>query len=196
MCAKTGTANCWLLAAYPAKKGWETFAANRFCKSSKAAGSYSFNYALDSVMQKMLDHSKGWLRLQARLRYNSIKPLPCAMANVPTTHGYRNCQTRYQKLPGTTTPTYPPMICKWGYVEGDVVKIDVTKSDGSTYSISLPVSSQPGQAQGTISVAVGYRRTIAGPVGDNVGQNAFPFQSLRNGYHPNRCRCNINRHRR
>jgi molybdopterin-containing oxidoreductase family iron-sulfur binding subunit len=60
--------------------------------------------------------------------------------------------------------------------EGDVVEVTV---DG--YSIKLPVLFQPGQAQGTVSIALGYGRTSSGKVGDNVGQNAFPFFSFRNG---------------
>lgn len=60
--------------------------------------------------------------------------------------------------------------------EGDVVEISV---DG--YSIKLPALFQPGQAQGTVSIALGYGRTASGKVGDNVGQNAYPFYSFRNG---------------
>lgn len=47
--------------------------------------------------------------------------------------------------------------------------------------IELPVVQQPGQAQGTVSVAVGYGRTKVGKAGDNVGKNAFPFASIING---------------
>jgi Fe-S-cluster-containing dehydrogenase component len=47
--------------------------------------------------------------------------------------------------------------------------------------IELPVLIQPGQAQDTISIAVGYGRTKTGKAGDNVGQNAYPFASLTNG---------------
>jgi Fe-S-cluster-containing dehydrogenase component len=63
-----------------------------------------------------------------------------------------------------------------GLEQGDIITITA-----NGYSISLPVLLQPGQATGTISVAVGYGRTKTGPVGTNVGQNAFPFHSFRNG---------------
>src|ERR1700742_1068290 len=62
------------------------------------------------------------------------------------------------------------------YADRDVITITA-----NGYSVDLPVLSQPGQTQGTLSVAVGYGRTMAGLVGNTVGKNAFPFFSLRNG---------------
>ena len=47
--------------------------------------------------------------------------------------------------------------------------------------IELPVIVQPGQAADTISVALGYGRTIAGKVGDGVGKNMFPMSIIENG---------------
>ena len=47
--------------------------------------------------------------------------------------------------------------------------------------IELPVVVQPGQAAGTISVALGYGREIAGKVGEGVGKNMFPLSSIENG---------------
>jgi molybdopterin-containing oxidoreductase family iron-sulfur binding subunit len=41
--------------------------------------------------------------------------------------------------------------------------------------MQLPVLIQPGQAKGTMALALGYGRTVAGKVGDNVGVNAFPL---------------------
>jgi molybdopterin-containing oxidoreductase family iron-sulfur binding subunit len=46
----------------------------------------------------------------------------------------------------------------------------------------LPVVIQPGQAKGTVSLALGYGRTTAGKVGDGVGVNAFPYVTWRNGH--------------
>jgi molybdopterin-containing oxidoreductase family iron-sulfur binding subunit len=45
-------------------------------------------------------------------------------------------------------------------------------------SIKLPAYPQPGQAYGTIGIALGYGRTKVGKAGNNVGQNAFPFVAL------------------
>ena len=37
----------------------------------------------------------------------------------------------------------------------------------------------PGQAQSTVGMALGYGRTKAGKAGDNVGFNAFPFLNVK-----------------
>ncbi|WP_310397088.1 TAT-variant-translocated molybdopterin oxidoreductase [Hymenobacter sp.] len=57
---------------------------------------------------------------------------------------------------------------KWE--QGDVVKISANGR-----SVELPVLIQPGQANGTVSVALGYGRTLAGKAGDKVGENAAPL---------------------
>ena len=57
---------------------------------------------------------------------------------------------------------------KWE--QGDVLKVTA-----NGYSIELPVLIQPGQANGTVSIALGYGRTLAGKVGDKVGENAAPL---------------------
>src|SRR5690606_26766067 len=49
------------------------------------------------------------------------------------------------------------------------------KIEANGYSADLPVLLQPGQAMGTISVAIGYGRTKVGKAGNNVGVNAYPF---------------------
>ncbi len=47
-------------------------------------------------------------------------------------------------------------------------------------TIKLPVIASPGQAKGTIGIAVGYGRKF-GKEGQTVGQNAFPIASVNNG---------------
>ena len=54
----------------------------------------------------------------------------------------------------------------------------VVKVDG----IELPVLIQPGQAKGTVSLALGYGRKKAGKVGDNVGVNGFRWVVYRDGH--------------
>lgn len=63
---------------------------------------------------------------------------------------------------------------KWE--QGDVVKVSA-----NGYSIELPVLIQPGQTNGTVSIALGYGRTMAGKVGDKVGENAAPLARTANG---------------
>jgi len=46
----------------------------------------------------------------------------------------------------------------------------------------LPVLIQPGQAPGTVSLALGYGRGQAGKVGDGIGINAYKWVGRRNGH--------------
>jgi molybdopterin-containing oxidoreductase family iron-sulfur binding subunit len=58
---------------------------------------------------------------------------------------------------------------------------DVVKVTANGYSIELPVLIQPGQTNGTVSIALGYGRTMAGKAGDKVGENAAPLAMTANG---------------
>jgi len=62
---------------------------------------------------------------------------------------------------------------------GENSLVEVEAENG--YKITLPVLMQPGQAMGTVSIAVGYGRTKVGKAGNNVGQNAYPLAKLVNG---------------
>jgi Fe-S-cluster-containing dehydrogenase component/anaerobic selenocysteine-containing dehydrogenase len=64
----------------------------------------------------------------------------------------------------------PKNATESGLKNGDLITIS-----SASATIKIPVLIQPGQAQNTISVALGYGRQRAGKVGDNVGSNAFPF---------------------
>ena len=64
-----------------------------------------------------------------------------------------------------------------GYAQGDVIKIDLKGK-----SIDVPVLIQPGQANGTVAVAIGYGRVKAGKSADNVGKNVYPLADVSNGY--------------
>lgn len=70
----------------------------------------------------------------------------------------------------------PKFAQSLGLKQFDIVSIKTDK-----HSVELPVLHQPGQAQGTISVAVGYGRTKAGKVADGVGQNVYPFITFNQG---------------
>ncbi|MER2995969.1 TAT-variant-translocated molybdopterin oxidoreductase [Pontibacter populi] len=61
--------------------------------------------------------------------------------------------------------------------QGTVVKVTLANNN----VIELPVLVQPGQAQGTVAIAMGYGRDIAAmPVARNVGANAFPIATVTN----------------
>ncbi len=78
-----------------------------------------------------------------------------------------------QELPDPiTTATWdnyvtvsPAFAEKYGLKQEDVVIINK--------KIKLPVLIQPGQAAGTIGIAIGYGRTKAGKVGDGLGKNVY-----------------------
>jgi len=160
-------------------KGWETLLQTGFVKEAdKAAGTYSFNRDLNGVAQTILNQSSklealgdGKVELQL---YQTVALRDGKRANNPW----------LQELPDPVSKVTwenfaamsPTDMKKLGFVQGDVVNIDV-----NGISIALPVLSQPGQAQGTMSVAVGYGRTQAGPVGNGTGKNAFPFLNFING---------------
>ena len=48
-------------------------------------------------------------------------------------------------------------------------------------TLKVPVLVQPGQANGTIGIAIGYGRTSAGKVANGIGVNAYPLMGKANG---------------
>ncbi|MGK7397814.1 MAG: TAT-variant-translocated molybdopterin oxidoreductase [Candidatus Cyclobacteriaceae bacterium M3_2C_046] len=58
------------------------------------------------------------------------------------------------------------------FSEGSTTRMNVNVNG---VTMNLPVLLQPGQARGTIAIALGYGRTVAGPAADNVGVNVFPL---------------------
>jgi Fe-S-cluster-containing dehydrogenase component/anaerobic selenocysteine-containing dehydrogenase len=66
---------------------------------------------------------------------------------------------------------------------GDAKKLGI--ENGTLLKIAegliLPAFIQPGQADGTISVALGYGHTGSGPVCNNIGVNLYPYVKLENG---------------
>jgi molybdopterin-containing oxidoreductase family iron-sulfur binding subunit len=82
-----------------------------------------------------------------------------------------------QELPDPiTTAVWDNYICippKYAEENG-IEHEDVLSIDGQ---VELPALIQPGQAEGTIAVALGYGRTVAGKVADGIGQNMYPFIS-------------------
>ncbi len=62
--------------------------------------------------------------------------------------------------------------------EGNTVKVNVTVN-GTT--VNVPVMIQPGQAHGTMGLALGYGRARGGNVANGVGANAFPLLDTASG---------------
>jgi molybdopterin-containing oxidoreductase family iron-sulfur binding subunit len=159
------------------QKGWEELLQKGMIKTAPvAAGSYTFSHDLNAVAQTIIDHGNSLVsgdnfELQV---YQSVGMGDGKRANNPW------LQEMPDPVSKVTWDNYAAMsiadIKKLNYEEGDVIKIEA-----NGYTVELPVLAQPGQAQGTISIAVGYGRTSAGLVGNNVGKNAYPFYSYRNG---------------
>ena len=63
-----------------------------------------------------------------------------------------------------------------GLREGNVVTV---KANG--VSLNAPVHIQPGHADNTVSLALGYGRTKAGKVAEGTGKNAYPLTFFSNG---------------
>jgi MoCo/4Fe-4S cofactor protein with predicted Tat translocation signal len=157
--------------------GWETLLQNGFVLApAVAAGTYSFNLDLNAVAQTVLNQS-------AKLAEGNKVELHIYQ-NTAMRDGKRANNPWLQELPDPISKVTwdnfaamsPSDVKRLGLDEFEVVTIEA-----NGYKVSLPVLSQPGQAPGTVSVAVGYGRTAAGLVGNNVGKNAYPFLSFRNG---------------
>ncbi|MEQ9424742.1 MAG: TAT-variant-translocated molybdopterin oxidoreductase [Cyclobacteriaceae bacterium] len=62
--------------------------------------------------------------------------------------------------------------------EGLTQKVDLTVGG---VTVSVPVVVQPGQAQGTVGLALGYGRKVSGPVANEIGIDANPLVQIVNG---------------
>lgn len=70
----------------------------------------------------------------------------------------------------------PQTAARLDLTEGQIVRLRK-----NTAAIEVPVLIQAGQSDDSIAVALGYGRSKAGKVGNNVGANAFPFVEFSNG---------------
>jgi molybdopterin-containing oxidoreductase family iron-sulfur binding subunit len=177
--------NTWDTVIFPkagagtGQKAWEALLQTGFVKlPAAAAGSYSFAKDVNAAAQTIASQSA-----QIAAKDNQVEVM--LYQNGAIGDGKKANNPWLQELPDpvskVTWENFAAVAEKYGrdvlkIEEGDVVEVAV---DG--YSIKLPALFQPGQAQGTVSIALGYGRTAAGKVGNNVGQNAFPFYSFRNG---------------
>ncbi len=62
---------------------------------------------------------------------------------------------------------------EYGFNTGDLVDLSY-----NTMALRLPVWVLPGQADNSVTIHLGYGRTMAGQVGTNIGQNAYTFRTL------------------
>ena len=138
----------------------------------KSAGAYPFLRDLNSAVQTILNESNNL----AKGGDNAVELH--IYQNVAIGDGKSANNPWLQELPDpvskVTWDNYaaisPKYAEKLGIAETDLVEVKTDK-----YSITLPVLVQPGQAYGTVSVALGYGRVKAGQAGSEVGKNAYPF---------------------
>ncbi len=101
--------------------------------------------------------------------------------NIQTGSGKGSNNPWLQEMPDPVSKTAwdnyasvsPSFSRKMNWETGDIIKIN---------NIEVPVLVQPGQADNTISVALGYGRQNTGKVADGVGSNVFPLVFFKNGY--------------
>jgi MoCo/4Fe-4S cofactor protein with predicted Tat translocation signal len=146
-----------------------------FSAPEKPAAAYTFSLPLDAVVPSIVNSSKALAKdIELEVYENG------AMRD-----GKHANNAFLQELPDAvskvTWDNYIALAPKFAESQG-MKEFDVVEVKGSNgYTITLPVLIQPGQAQGTASIALGYGRTKVGKAGDNVGKNAFPFLSFSNG---------------
>ncbi len=144
----------------------------------KPAGTYSFTKDLNAVAQTIVNESNAL----AKGGDNAVELH--IYENVAIGDGKAANNPWLQELPDPVTKVTwdnfvaiaPKYAEKLGIGEFDLIEVKTGK-----YKITLPVLIQPGQAIGTVSIAVGYGRTKAGQAGSDVGKNAYPFINFLNG---------------
>lgn len=146
--------------------------------TEKPAGSYTFTRELNGVAQTIVKRSealaKGGDNSVELQVYESVALGDGKVANNPW------LQEMPDPVSKVTWDNYiaiaPKYAEKLGLRETDLAEVKTDK-----YSVILPVLLQPGQAVGTVSIAVGYGRSKAGKAAVEVGKNAYPFISFNNG---------------
>ncbi|QQL48730.1 TAT-variant-translocated molybdopterin oxidoreductase [Mucilaginibacter ginkgonis] len=167
------------IAGLSGQAGWEKLLQTGYVKAAaKPAGTYTFSKDLNAVVQTIAGHA-------SQIAASGDGKLELQIFESPNLGDGKKANNPWlQELPDPVTKVtwdnFAAIAVKtakqWGLEEGDWISITA-----NGYTIDLPVLYQPGQAQGTISVSVGYGRTKAGKVGEGVGKNAFPFATYRNG---------------
>ena len=144
---------------------------------AKSGGAYGFSQELGTVSQTIINQSNSLAKAGDDATELHI------YQNVSIGDGSTANNPWLQELPDpvskVTWDNYVAISPKYAEKIG-VAEFDLVNVKSTNYDITLPVLIQPGQAMGTVSVAVGYGRTKAGKAGD-AGKNAYPFVPFVNG---------------
>ncbi len=131
---------------------------------------------------RQMEKQGGDLTLQV---YSSVGMRDGSQANNPWLHEMPDPMT---KVVWDQYVTVGPATAKaLGLTDEDVVEVTA-----GNYSVKLPVVVQPGQAAGTLGIAMGYGRNIprqphgddGGAVANGKGKNAFPFLRYEGSFLP------------
>ncbi|WP_257666063.1 TAT-variant-translocated molybdopterin oxidoreductase [Parapedobacter tibetensis] len=145
-------------------------------KDEQPATAYSFDFSvLGNVANAIVTQSKGLAKDVEVQLYQSVALKDGKQGNNAYLHELPDPVSK------VTWDNYAALNPKFaeslGLGENSLVEVEGENG----YSVILPVLMQPGQAMGSVSIAIGYGRTKAGKAGNNVGQNAYPFVRLANG---------------
>ncbi len=102
-----------------------------------------------------------------------------AFANVPW------LQEMSDPITKATWDNYLTVSQKWASENGVSMFEEETSKASITVngkSLVVPILVQPGQAEGTFGLAIGYGRTKAGRVANGVGVNAYELADISNGF--------------
>ena len=145
---------------------------------AKPVGAQTFSRDLNAVAQTIINQSKALVKTGENAVELSL------YENVAVGDGKAANNPWLQELPDpvskVTWDNYAAIAPKYAEKLG-IAELDLVEIKSDKYSITLPVLIQPGQAVGTVSVAVGYGRTKAGKAAAEVGKNAYPFVNFING---------------
>ncbi|QJD95668.1 TAT-variant-translocated molybdopterin oxidoreductase [Mucilaginibacter robiniae] len=158
--------------------GWEALLQSGFVKAAnKPATTYTFSRDLNAVAQTILAQSAKVAADQGKLELQVYESNTIGDGNYANNPWLQELPDPVSKVTWDNFVSMAPKTANDLKIEeGDLVNIKA-----NNYSAQLPVLLQPGQAQGTISIELGYGRTKCGKVGEGVGRNAFPYRSFVNG---------------
>lgn len=174
----------WLSTQYPKASGFSSFEAFWVqClndgvfepgKNQAATGTVTFAGNVAQAAAGITQRYKPTTGMELGL-YEKVGVGPGAMANNPWLQELpdpvsKACWDNYAAISQKTAKAM-------GVAQNDMVTVSVNGK-----SIELPVLIQPGQADDTVSVAIGYGREKAGKSANGVGKNAFPFVAITDGY--------------
>jgi len=160
------------------QNGWETVLQTGFIQvAEKPVAPVVFNRDLNGVAQTILAQSNKIAATEGKLELQVYENTTVGNGKYANNPWLQELPEPVSKVTWDNFVAIAPKTAEDMKLEdGDLIKITA-----NGYSTELPVLLQPGQAQGTISIALGYGRSKAGKVGDKVGKNAYPFLVLSNG---------------